>query len=92
MSHGRDVAKAMCEADILTNLAVDLLMDALVDDGLDTHIFNNVFDGEVKRNTVLVILNQFRLFLEETTLLKEQLFIESDRFYVLLQYRNQLQV
>lgn len=59
MSQGCDIVKAMSEADILTNFAVDLLVDTFVDDRLDTHIFDDVFDGEVKSNTVLVILNQF---------------------------------
>lgn len=57
MSQGCDIVKAMGEADILTNFAIDLLVDTFVDDRLDTHIFDDVFDGKVKSNTVLVILN-----------------------------------
>lgn len=69
MGHCCNIAKAMSEANIFANFAVDLFMDAFVDDRLNTHIFDDILNGEVKRDTIFIILYQLSLLFEETALL-----------------------
>lgn len=65
----RDEVESMCEADVLADLTIDLFVDAFVDDGLNAHIFDDVFDREVKGDAILVIVYEFRLLLKEAALL-----------------------
>ena len=67
-------------------------MDSLADYALYCHIFDNVFKGEIKRNAVFVVVDQFCLFLKQATLLQNEFFIKSDGFDILLQNGNQLQI
>jgi len=82
----------MGQANILTKLAVNLAMDSLPDDGLYRHVFKHIFQSEIERDAVFVIIYQLSFFFKQATLLQNELLVESDRFDVLLQNGNQLQI
>lgn len=54
---------AVSQADVFTYFTIDLAMHSFANDALNGHIFDDVFKREVKGNAVLVILNEFCLFL-----------------------------
>ena len=62
----------MREADIFTYSAVGLFVNALVDDALNGHIFDYVFNWKVKGNAVLVVLHQFCLIVRDEEPLLEK--------------------
>ena len=82
----------VCKTDVLADFAVHLFMNSFFNDGLDTHIFEDVFDGKIEGNAVLVVIDQFRIFLKQGWLLEEQFFVEADWFYVLLEDAYHLEI
>lgn len=88
MSEGDDMLDAVGEADIIANLGVYFGRDSFVDDALNGHILEDIFEGKIERNHVLVVLNQLAILLQQCLLLHHQLFVESDCLDVLLQRSN----
>ena len=80
------------KANVFTQFPVDLFMDALVDDGLHTHVFEHVLNGKVKGDAVFIVIDQLCFLLEECGLLQKKFLIEANGFNVLLQDRDHLEI
>lgn len=84
---------SMSEADILTDLAVDFGWNSSVDDALDGHVFDDVFDRDVEGDHVLVVLDELTVVpLEEGLLLEEELLVEANSFDVFLQGCDEVEI
>lgn len=92
ISQGDYMLQTMSKTYIFTEFAINLAMYSLSNYGLYGHIFEYVFQGEVKRYTIFIVLYQFSLLFEETALLQNKLFIETYRLDILLQNGNELQI
>jgi hypothetical protein len=92
VGQGDDVLQSVGEADVFADLPVDLAVHALGHQTLYGHVLEHVLQGDVERDHVLAVLDQFCLFLEQAGLLHHQFLVETDCFYVLLQDGHQLQV
>lgn len=57
MSEGGYEIHAVGKTDIFTYLPVYLFMDSFFDDGLDTHIFEDIFDGKIEGNAILIVFD-----------------------------------
>lgn len=83
----------MSEANIFTDLAVDLGWDSSIGNALYGHVFDDVFDGDIEGDHVLVVLYELTVVrIEEGALLEEELLVETDCFDVLLQGCDEVQV
>jgi hypothetical protein len=92
VSERYDMLDSMGYADILTNLGVDLTMHSLIDNTLNGHIFDDVFQRNVEGNHILVVFYNLGLFFKETGLLQDKLFVKSDSLNVFLQNGYKLKI
>ena len=92
MSEGGYEIHAVCKTDIFTYFPVYLFMNSFFDDWLNAHIFEDVFDGKIEGNAILIVFDKFRIFLQQGWLLEEQFFVETDRFYILLENAYHLKI
>lgn len=88
-----DMLHPMRETNIFADLAVDLGWDSSIGDALYGHVFDDVFDGDIEGDHVLVVLDELAVVrVEEGSLLEEELLVETDCFDVLLQGCDEVQV
>ena len=83
---------AIGHADIVTDLPVDLPVNALLNYGLYGHILEDVLQWDVKGYHVLVVLHYLSAPVQQDILLQQQFLVESHRLDVVQQDGDQLQV
>lgn len=61
---------AICEADVLAKFAIDLGRHSFVYNALDRHIFDDIFEGNIKWDHILEVLNDLTVFFKKGLLLE----------------------